>query len=407
MTGARRQQKESRAMDDRFRTSDADRDRAAAQLRDHFGAGRLSHQELDERLTATLTARNFGDLRGALADLPDPAQVLQQATGLPPQAGPLERSYRRLLAFYPARYRRVHEEEMLAVLMTGAPDGKRRPGTAEAADLIWGALRVRLQPSRIDAEPSWRDALAVVSVILPVVFLMIYTVRFCLIALSPMAPSLPGDALTQLWFHTLPIPLAVAVRLAVPFAMAALVLLRRPRAAALVAAALLIWLLLLSQPGGVGLTVSAPAYLCLALGLEIAALAASPGPRRGLQILTRKHAMLMVIAALAAGTIDRIAAAPAVQITVVAVICAGMMLSSSLGRWLLVLLAVPAYPFAVEALHNVPVLSTALIYLPPLAGLTLAVMAARRGSLRSLVLVLSGYPTRAEINASGLEPGSQ
>jgi hypothetical protein len=379
-------------MDDRFRTSDADRDRAAALLRDHFGAGRLSHQELDERLTATLTARNFGDLRSALADLPDPA-VLQQATGLPPQAGPLERSYRRLLAFYPARYRRVHEEEMLAVLMTGAPDGKRRPGTAEAADLIWGALRVRLQPSRNDGEPSWRDALAVVSVILPVVFLMIYTVRFSLIALSPME-SLPADALTQLWFHTLPLPLAIAVRLAVPLAMAALVLLRRPRAAALVAAALLIWLLLLSQPG-------AP------LRLEIAALAASPGPRRGLQILTRKHAMLMVIAAVAAGTIDRIAVVPAVQIAVLAVICAGMMLSSSLGRWLLVLLAVPAYPFAVEALHNVPVLSTALIWLPPLACLTLAVMAARRGFLRSLVLVISGYPTRAEISASGLEPGSQ
>jgi hypothetical protein len=84
-----------------------------------------------------------------------------------------------------------------------------------------------------------------------------------------------------------------------------------------------------------------------------------------------------------------------------------MMLSSSLGRWLLVLLAVPAYPFAVEALHNVPVLSTALIWLPPLACLTLAVMAARRGFLRSLVLVISGYPTRAEISASGLEPGSQ
>jgi hypothetical protein len=188
--------------------------------------------------------------------------------------------------------------------------------------------------------------------------------------------------------------------------MAALVLLRRPRAAALVAAALLIWLLLLSQPGA-HLRVSAPAYLCLALGLEIAALAASPGPRRGLQILTRKHAMLMVIAAVAAGTIDRIAVVPAVQIAVLAVICAGMMLSSSLGRWLLVLLAVPAYPFAVEALHNVPVLSTALIWLPPLACLTLAVMAARRGFLRSLVLVISGYPTRAEISASGLEPGSQ
>jgi hypothetical protein len=59
----------------------------------------------------------------------------------------LERNYRRLLAFYPAGYRRVHEEEMLTVLMTVAPNGKCRPGLAETADLILGALRVWCQPS--------------------------------------------------------------------------------------------------------------------------------------------------------------------------------------------------------------------------------------------------------------------
>ena len=50
--------------------SDADRDRAAARLGEHFVTGRLSQQELDERLTAALTARTTGDLRGLLADLP-------------------------------------------------------------------------------------------------------------------------------------------------------------------------------------------------------------------------------------------------------------------------------------------------------------------------------------------------
>ena len=60
---------------------------------------------------------------------------------------------------------------MLAVLMTTAPRG-RRPGPAESADLIWGALRVRLQPQRNGAEPAWRDALAVLTLILPVLILL-------------------------------------------------------------------------------------------------------------------------------------------------------------------------------------------------------------------------------------------
>jgi len=140
-------------MDDGLRASDADRDRAAAQLHVHFAAGRLTLGELDDRLTAVLAARTFGDLRRTLADLPGPRPGQQQA-------GSLERGYRRLLAFYPARYRRVHEDEMLAALLTGAPEGKRRPALAEAADLIAGALRVWCQPSR---GRGWRGVLALIS----------------------------------------------------------------------------------------------------------------------------------------------------------------------------------------------------------------------------------------------------
>jgi hypothetical protein len=62
------------------------------------------------------------------------------------QAG-LERSYRRLLAFYPRAFRRENGPEILAVLMAGAPDGRRRPGLAAAADLISSGLRLRLRPS--------------------------------------------------------------------------------------------------------------------------------------------------------------------------------------------------------------------------------------------------------------------
>jgi len=41
-------------MDDRIRVSDADRERVTARLREHFAEGRLSQEELDERLSAAL-----------------------------------------------------------------------------------------------------------------------------------------------------------------------------------------------------------------------------------------------------------------------------------------------------------------------------------------------------------------
>ena len=59
----------------------------------------------------------------------------------------LERAYRRLLAWYPREFRRENGQEILAVLMAGAPDGKRRPGLAESADLIRSGLWMRLRPS--------------------------------------------------------------------------------------------------------------------------------------------------------------------------------------------------------------------------------------------------------------------
>jgi hypothetical protein len=58
----------------------------------------------------------------------------------------LERGYRRLLAWYPRAFRRENGQEILAVLMACAPDGQRRPGLAESADLIRSGLRMRLRP---------------------------------------------------------------------------------------------------------------------------------------------------------------------------------------------------------------------------------------------------------------------
>jgi hypothetical protein len=59
----------------------------------------------------------------------------------------LELGYRRLLACYPRAYRRENEEEMLAVLLACAHDGQQRPGLAVSADLVKGAIRMRLRPA--------------------------------------------------------------------------------------------------------------------------------------------------------------------------------------------------------------------------------------------------------------------
>jgi hypothetical protein len=301
----------------------------------------------------------------------------------------LERGYRRLLACYPAWYRHVHEEEMLAVLMTGAAPGKRRPGIAEAADLLWGALRIWCQPSPArEADPAWRDALAVVSVILPLILVVSVVVNEArVLVLMPGSP-----------FGHRFLPWALK-QLAAPLAMGALVplALRMRRLAALAGAGLLILLVaLVSSPPGVlpvGDIIVFPAF-----GLQTVALAASPGPRRGLQILTWKRAALVVIATVLVWT-TVIPVNPWARIAILAVIGARMAQTSPLGRWLLLFMAIPAYPlffFGVPpfsppgtgrgwGLDFLPSTAAVVVacYLPSAALAVLAAVAARRASSQS------------------------
>src|SRR5215469_16513663 len=67
-----------------MRVSDADRERVAERLREHFAAGRLTSEELDERVTAALGAKTAGELHTVLADLPEPAPAGPQAGQVPP-----------------------------------------------------------------------------------------------------------------------------------------------------------------------------------------------------------------------------------------------------------------------------------------------------------------------------------
>jgi DNA-binding PadR family transcriptional regulator len=99
--GRANHQRTSGAIDDRIRTSDADRERVTARLRDHYAEGRLTHAELDERVTAALNARTFGDLRPVLADLPGPGPARQQARPLRPAARPRAVLGRRSLLVLP------------------------------------------------------------------------------------------------------------------------------------------------------------------------------------------------------------------------------------------------------------------------------------------------------------------
>lgn len=70
-------------MDDNIRISDADREQVTARLREHFAEGRLTSDELEERITATLNAKTFGELRGILADLPEPGPLGPQPDPVP------------------------------------------------------------------------------------------------------------------------------------------------------------------------------------------------------------------------------------------------------------------------------------------------------------------------------------
>jgi hypothetical protein len=56
--------------DPRIRASDADRDRAAALLREHHAAGRLTAEEFHERMDRAFEARTLGEIDELLADLP-------------------------------------------------------------------------------------------------------------------------------------------------------------------------------------------------------------------------------------------------------------------------------------------------------------------------------------------------
>jgi Domain of unknown function (DUF1707) len=58
-----------------LRIGDAERDAAAADLGEHYAAGRLTLDELNERLDAVFSSKTFGQLTRIMADLPGPGRL--------------------------------------------------------------------------------------------------------------------------------------------------------------------------------------------------------------------------------------------------------------------------------------------------------------------------------------------
>jgi hypothetical protein len=75
-----------------LRVSDQQREQAAEAIRDHFAAGRLSDDELNERVQAALRAQTEPELRALLADLPQlPVSARQRKAELAERRGHLQR----------------------------------------------------------------------------------------------------------------------------------------------------------------------------------------------------------------------------------------------------------------------------------------------------------------------------
>jgi hypothetical protein len=75
-----------------LRVSDDDRERAAREIREHFAVGRLTEEELGERIDSVYRARTQEELRALSADLPPlPVTRVQQKAELAERRAALQR----------------------------------------------------------------------------------------------------------------------------------------------------------------------------------------------------------------------------------------------------------------------------------------------------------------------------
>jgi hypothetical protein len=115
----------------------------------------------------------------------------------------LERRYRLLLRAYPPAWRREREQEILGVLMAGAPAGRRRPTAGEAADLLLRGMQARLKRGASTWRADWgqgaRVAGVVLAVMLGAVAVRMLVPMLGLVLASPNASS-AGERLTDVLY---------------------------------------------------------------------------------------------------------------------------------------------------------------------------------------------------------------
>jgi hypothetical protein len=95
-----------------------------------------------------------------------------------------ERGCRRLLALYPRGFRREHGDEMLAVVMAGADDGRWRPGPSEALDLVRSAVGMRLRAGTPAIRLMYLGALVELATLITIVA-SVGSVKSAMIARNP------------------------------------------------------------------------------------------------------------------------------------------------------------------------------------------------------------------------------
>jgi hypothetical protein len=268
----------------------------------------------------------------------------------------LEARYRRLLGWFPADHRALHAEEMIGVLMAAAPPGRDRPGLADSADLLMGAARIRLRPgAALSDRDGWRDALAIFSIAAPVLVLASRCLAILGVGIWGVL-EVPGSGWAIFGGNDYALDRLMWGQLVV-VVLARLGLRRWAAVAAPIPALAIIAPITISLSGNIGYLVQEmPGYLGLLVvpGVEVVALLASAGPRRGIELLTRRHWSYLAVAAVPAAMIQasglrgpegRLAEAIALTGTgAIVILVLACWLSSGTGKRLAVLLAVLAYP---------------------------------------------------------------
>jgi DNA-binding MarR family transcriptional regulator len=132
------------------RAGDADRDAAAAALGEHFAQGRLTLDELDARLDATLTAATHGELSQAARDLPDltgsrPGSALARHPwpGRTPNNQTLTKGRTRAGGAGQLRWRRLRTPEGVSNRRAHAPGSRSQLLEALRPALAWNRVSSR------------------------------------------------------------------------------------------------------------------------------------------------------------------------------------------------------------------------------------------------------------------------